>query len=49
MLLSRLILFDLTFSVVPGQEQGFLLVEIRIAIQGIDLHCFPVHVCYLLN
>jgi hypothetical protein len=27
----------------------FLLVEIRIAIQGVDLHCFPVHVCYLLN
>jgi hypothetical protein len=21
-----------------------LLVEIRIAIQGVDLHCFPVHV-----
>jgi hypothetical protein len=31
------------------KEQGFLLVEIRIAIQGVDLHCFPVHVCYLLN
>jgi hypothetical protein len=27
-----------------------LLVEIRIAIQGVDLHCFPVHdfvVCFL--
>jgi hypothetical protein len=24
-----------------------LLVEIRIAIQGVDSHCFPVHVCNL--
>jgi hypothetical protein len=24
------------------KDQGFLLVEIRIAIQGVDLHCFPV-------
>jgi hypothetical protein len=31
------------------KDQGFLLIEIRIAIQGVDLHCFPVHVCYLLN
>jgi hypothetical protein len=31
------------------KDQGFLLVEIRIAIQGVDLHCFPVHVCYLLS
>jgi hypothetical protein len=26
-----------------------LLVEIRIAIQGVDLYCFPVHMCYILN
>jgi hypothetical protein len=25
-----------------------LLIEIRIAIQGVDLHCFPVHV-YMCN
>jgi hypothetical protein len=31
------------------KDQGFLLVEIRIAIQGVDWHCFPVHVCYLLS
>jgi hypothetical protein len=30
-------------------DQGFLIVEIRIAIQGLDSHCFPVYVCYLLN
>jgi hypothetical protein len=27
--------------------QGFLLVEKRIAIQEVDSHLFPVHVCYL--
>jgi hypothetical protein len=26
-----------------------LLVEIRIAIQGVYSHCFPVHMCYILN
>jgi hypothetical protein len=31
------------------KEQGFLLVEIRIAIQEVDSHCFIVHVCYLLG
>jgi hypothetical protein len=31
------------------KDQGFLLVEIRIAIQGGYLHCFPVHMCYILN
>jgi hypothetical protein len=31
------------------KEQGFLLLDIRIAIQGVDMHCFPVHVCYLLG
>jgi hypothetical protein len=30
------------------KEQGFLLVEIRIAIQGVDSHYFPVHMCYIL-
>jgi hypothetical protein len=32
-----------------SKDQGFLLVEIRIVIKGIDSHCFPIHVCYLLN
>jgi hypothetical protein len=31
------------------KEQVFLLVEIRIAIQGVDTHWFPVHVRYLLG
>jgi hypothetical protein len=31
------------------KDQGVLLVVIRIAIQGVDLHCSPVHVFYLLN
>jgi hypothetical protein len=29
------------------KDQGFLVVEIRIAIQGVDSHCFPVHMCYI--
>jgi hypothetical protein len=31
------------------KEQGVLLVEIRIAIQGVDSHCFPVRMCYILS
>jgi hypothetical protein len=31
------------------KEQRFLLVEIRIAIQGVYSNWFPVHVCYLLS
>jgi hypothetical protein len=31
------------------KDQEFLLVGIRIAIQGVDSHCFPVHMCYLLS
>jgi hypothetical protein len=31
------------------KEQGFLLVEIRIATQGVDSHYFPVHVFLDIN
>jgi hypothetical protein len=27
------------------KDQGFLLVEIRITLQGVDSHWFSVHVC----
>jgi hypothetical protein len=31
------------------KDKGFLLVEVRIAIQGDSSHCFHVHMCYILN
>jgi hypothetical protein len=31
------------------KDQGFLLVEIRIAKEGVDSHWFPMRGCYLLS
>jgi hypothetical protein len=31
------------------KDQGFLIVDIRVAIQGVYSLCFPVRMCYILN